>query len=133
MEAARDRQQPDFLPLIATALSSLDSGVWESLLHDSTSPKLLMQRVREEVLSRGLGVVGMFLSQLIFGSVMCRSHLRRLLAATSQELGPRWTRRLSCCMLCVARTCCSPSRQGLRVRTGGVLPSQKRLISVAWL
>ena len=58
LEAARDLRQPDFLPLIATALSSLDSGVWESLLHDSTSPKLLMQRVREEVLSRGLGVVG---------------------------------------------------------------------------
>ena len=58
VEAARGLRQPDFLPLIATALSSLDSGVWESLLHDSTSPKLLMQRVREEVLSRGLGVVG---------------------------------------------------------------------------
>ena len=26
-EAARDLRQPDFLPLIATALSSLDSGV----------------------------------------------------------------------------------------------------------
>ena len=44
------------MPLIATALSSLNSGVWESLLHDSTSRKLLMQRIREE--SRGLGVVG---------------------------------------------------------------------------
>ena len=58
VEAARDLQQPDVLPLIATALSSLDSGVWESLLHDSTSPKLLMQRIRDEVLSRGLGVIG---------------------------------------------------------------------------
>ena len=58
MEAARDLWQPDFLPLIATAVSSLHSGVWESLLHDSTSPKLLMQRIREEVLSRGLGSVG---------------------------------------------------------------------------
>ena len=55
VEAARDLQQPDFLPLITGALSSLDSGVWESLLHDSTSPKLLMQRIREEVLCRGLG------------------------------------------------------------------------------
>ena len=42
MEAARDLRQPDFLPLIATALSSMDSGVCESLLHDSPSPKLLM-------------------------------------------------------------------------------------------
>ena len=58
VEAARDLRQPDFLPLIATALSSLDSGVWESLLHDSTSPKLLMQHIRDEVLSRGFGVVG---------------------------------------------------------------------------
>ena len=58
MEAARDLRQPDFLPLIATALSSLVSGVWESLLHDSTSPKLLMQRIPDEVLSSGLGVVG---------------------------------------------------------------------------
>ena len=58
VEAAKDLRQPDFLPIIATALSSLDSGVWESLLHDSTSPKLLMQRIREEVLRRGLGVVG---------------------------------------------------------------------------
>ena len=45
VEAARDLRQPDFLPLIAAALSSLDPGVWESLLHDSTSPKLLMQRI----------------------------------------------------------------------------------------
>ena len=58
VEAARDLRQPDSLPLIATALSSLESGVWESLLHDSTSPKLLMQRIRDEVLSKGLGVVG---------------------------------------------------------------------------
>ena len=57
-EAARDLRQPDFLPLIATALSSLDSGAWESLLHDSTSPKLLMQHIRDEVLSRVLGVFG---------------------------------------------------------------------------
>ena len=55
VEAARDLRQPDFLPLITAAVSSLDSGVWESLLHDSTSPKLLMQRIREEVLRRGLG------------------------------------------------------------------------------
>ena len=46
VEAARDLRQPDFLPLIATALSSLDSGVWESLLQDSTSPKLLMHTGR---------------------------------------------------------------------------------------
>ena len=58
VEAARDLRQPDFLPLITAALSSLDFGVWESLLHDSTSPKLLMQRIREEVLRRWLGVVG---------------------------------------------------------------------------
>ena len=58
VEAARDLRQPDFLPLISAALSSLDSGLWESLLHDSTLPKLLMQRIREEVLRRGLGVVG---------------------------------------------------------------------------
>ena len=50
MEAASNLRQPDFLPLIATALSSLDSGVWESLLHNSTSPKLLMQRIRDEVI-----------------------------------------------------------------------------------
>ena len=50
MEAARDLRQP--------ALSSVDSGVWESLLHDSTSLKLLMQRIKGEVLRRGLGVVG---------------------------------------------------------------------------
>ena len=55
MEAARDLRQPDFLPLIAAALSSLDFGVWESLRHDSMS---LMQRIWEEVLCRGLGVVG---------------------------------------------------------------------------
>ena len=42
VEAATDLRQPDFLPLIATALSSLDPGVWESLPHDSTSPQLLM-------------------------------------------------------------------------------------------
>ena len=54
VEAARHLRQPDFLPFITAALSSLDSGVWESL-HDSTSPKLLMQRIREEVLRRGWG------------------------------------------------------------------------------
>ena len=32
--------------------------MWESLLHASTLPKLLMQRIREEVLHRGLGVAG---------------------------------------------------------------------------
>ena len=53
MEAARDLRQPDFLPLIAAALPSLGSGVWESLLLHSTSPKLLMQRMREEVLLKG--------------------------------------------------------------------------------
>ena len=58
VKAGRDLRQPEFVPLIATALSSLDSGIWESLLHDSTSPKLLMQRIRDEVFSRGLGVVG---------------------------------------------------------------------------
>ena len=58
MEAATEPRQPDFLPLVATALSSLDSGVWESVLHDSTSPKVPMQRIRDEMLSRGLGVVG---------------------------------------------------------------------------
>ena len=58
MEAARDLWQRDFLPLITAALSSLDSGVWEALLHDSTLPKLLMQSIWEEVLRRGLGVVG---------------------------------------------------------------------------
>ena len=58
MEAARDLRQPDFLPLITAALSSLDSGVWESLLHDSMSPKLLLQRIMEEVLRKGLGLVG---------------------------------------------------------------------------
>ena len=59
MAAARELRQLDFLPLITAALSSLDSGgVWESLLHDSTSPKLLMQHIWEEVLRRGLGVVG---------------------------------------------------------------------------
>ena len=58
MEAARDLRQPEFLPFVTAALSSLDSGLWESLLHDSTSPKLLMQRIQEEVLRRGLGVVG---------------------------------------------------------------------------
>ena len=58
VEAARDLRQPDFLPLITAAPSALDSGVWESLLHDSASPKLLMQRMREEVLRNSLGVVG---------------------------------------------------------------------------
>ena len=58
MEAARDLRLPNFLPSITAALSSLDSMVWKSLLHDSTSPKLLMQRIREEVLCRGSGVVG---------------------------------------------------------------------------
>ena len=58
VEVARDLRQPDFLTLIATALSSLDSGVWESLLHNSTLLKLLMQRVRDEGFSRDLGVVG---------------------------------------------------------------------------
>ena len=53
VEAAKDLRQPDFLPFITAALSSLDSGVWESLLHDSTSPKLLMHCIREEVLRRG--------------------------------------------------------------------------------
>ena len=43
VEAARDLRQPNFLPLVSTALSSLDSGVWESLLNDSTSPKLLIE------------------------------------------------------------------------------------------
>ena len=58
MAAVRDPRQPDFLPLSTTALSSLDSGVWEALVHDSTSPKLLMQCIKEEVLRRGLGVGG---------------------------------------------------------------------------
>ena len=57
-EAARDLRQPDFLRVLAVALSSFSPDVWESLLHDSTSPKLLMQHIREEVLARGLGVVG---------------------------------------------------------------------------
>ena len=57
-EAARDLRQPDFLRVLAVALSSFSPEVWESLLHDSTSPKLLMQRIREEVLARGLGLVG---------------------------------------------------------------------------
>ena len=30
-------------------------------------------------------------------------------------------------MLCVARTCCSPSRRGNQVRTGGSSPFQKTL------
>ena len=58
MEAARDLRHPDFLPFIVAALSSPDFGVWESLLHDSMSPKLLMQGIREEAFRRGLGVVG---------------------------------------------------------------------------
>ena len=58
VEAARDLRQPDFLPFITAALSSLDSRVWEYLLHDSTLPKLRRQRIREAVLRRGLGVVG---------------------------------------------------------------------------
>ena len=57
-EAARDLRQPEFLRVLAVALSSFSPEVWESLLHDSTSPKLLMQRIREEVLARGLGPVG---------------------------------------------------------------------------
>ena len=57
-EAARDLRQQDFLRVLAVALSSFSPDVWGSLLHDSTSPKLLMQRIREEVLKRGLGVVG---------------------------------------------------------------------------
>ena len=57
MEGARDVRQPDFVPLIAAALSFMDSGLWQSLLHDSMSPKLLMLRIREEVLLRGLGAV----------------------------------------------------------------------------
>ena len=58
VQVARDLWQLDFLPLIIAALSSLDLGVWKSLLHDSTSLKLPMQRIREEVLRRGSGVVG---------------------------------------------------------------------------
>ena len=58
VEVAGDLRQPDFLPFVTAALSSLDSRVWESQLHDSTSPKLLMQRIRDEVSRRGLGVVG---------------------------------------------------------------------------
>ena len=58
MEAAKDLRQPDFLPRITAALSSLDSGVWDSLLHDSTSPKLSMKCIKEEELRRGLGVLG---------------------------------------------------------------------------
>ena len=57
-EATRDLRQLEFLRLITLALSSLDPEVWESLMHDSTTPKLPMQRIREEVLRRGLGVVG---------------------------------------------------------------------------
>ena len=97
MEAARDLRQPDFLPLIATVPSSLDSGVWESLLHNSTSPKLLMQRIRDDVLSRGLGVVGHIpIPADIYGGAMCQTPLRPLLAAISQVLDPRRTRRWSC-------------------------------------
>ena len=40
LKAARDLRQPDFLPLITATLSSMDSAVWESFLHESTSPKL---------------------------------------------------------------------------------------------
>ena len=58
VELPRDLRQPDFLPLITAALCSMDSGVWESLLHDSTSPKLLMHRIREEILRRSWVVVG---------------------------------------------------------------------------
>ena len=57
-EAARDLRQPDFLRVLAVALSSFSPEVWEPLLHDSTSPKLLMQRIREEVLAQDLGLVG---------------------------------------------------------------------------
>ena len=41
-EAARDLRQQDFLRVLAVALSSFSPDVWESLLHVSTSPKLLM-------------------------------------------------------------------------------------------
>ena len=51
-EAAKDLQQLDFLLVIALALSLLDPEVWECLLPDSTTPKLLMRRIREEVLQR---------------------------------------------------------------------------------
>ena len=55
--AARNLRQQDFLRVLAVAFSLFGPDVWESLLHDSSSPKLLMQCIREEVLERGLGVV----------------------------------------------------------------------------
>ena len=71
VEVARDLHQPDFLIMITAALSSLDSGVSESLLHESTSPKLLLDRKRDEVLRKVLVVVEISLLRLIHGSGMC--------------------------------------------------------------
>ena len=73
VEAARDLRQPDFLRLITAALSSLGLGVWESLLHDSTSPKLSGKKCCAGV----WGWWGKYLSRLIFRSIMCQSLLRR--------------------------------------------------------
>ena len=72
-EAARDLRQQDFLRVLALALSSFSPDVWESLLHDSTSPKLLMQRIREEVLERGFGGWGAWISPVRSGIVVCRT------------------------------------------------------------
>ena len=44
--------------MLTLALSGIKEGVWLSLMPDSTSQKLILQKIREEVLARGLGPVG---------------------------------------------------------------------------
>ena len=58
MESGRNLRRPDFLPLIMAALSSPDLGVWDSVLDDPNSPKLLMQCIMKRALRTGLQVVG---------------------------------------------------------------------------
>ena len=46
---------PGFLGCVDPCCVPYSGGVWMSLMHDSTSPKLILQKIRQEVLARGLG------------------------------------------------------------------------------
>ena len=55
-EFAKDLGVPKFLE--REALSVLTPEVWESILHDSASPRIVLARIREELLRMGSGEVG---------------------------------------------------------------------------
>ena len=58
MEFARDLGIFNFLSELCRAPDLLEPEVWRSILHDSTSPRVVLLRPHEELLHRGVGDVG---------------------------------------------------------------------------